>query len=64
MRPNVLEMSITERLEACRELQAHTPGAAQADCDECAEYRQAVCNFPDWLGYPYEVEEERISPER
>ena len=65
MIPNVLKMSPAERRDACRELQAHmSTDPAIADRDECAEYRQAVCHFPDWLGYPYEVDGERLNPER
>ncbi|HKJ70673.1 MAG TPA: hypothetical protein VKA55_02885 [Gammaproteobacteria bacterium] len=36
---------------ACRLLERERPSGL-ADCDECAEYRLAVCHFPDWLEFP------------
>ena len=55
-----------EQRAACRllkEEQANEPRAG-ADLDECAEYRMAVCHFPEWLGFPYPVAPDRIDPER
>lgn len=43
--------SAEEREQACSLLERERPSTG-ADCDECAEYRLALCQFPAWLVFP------------
>ena len=47
----VRPFSTAEREQACHLLERERP-ATGADCDECAEYRLALCQFPAWLVFP------------
>lgn len=48
---SVRELTPEQRREACSLLERERP-AGEADCDECAEYRLALCQFPAWLVFP------------
>jgi len=48
---SVRELTPEERSEACRLLERERPPVGP-DCDECAEYRLALCQFPAWLIFP------------
>ena len=47
----VRRFTAEERRRACRLLEHERP-PVEGDCDECAEYRVALCHFPAWLTYP------------
>ena len=47
----VREFTPEERRRACRLLEREQPPVGP-DCDECAEYRLALCQFPAWLVFP------------
>jgi hypothetical protein len=47
----VRDFTTEDRRRACRLLERERP-SGEADCDECAEYRLALCEFPAWLAFP------------
>ena len=63
---NLPDIPPETRRQACALLRAEQAQElrADADLDECAEYRLAVCHFPEWLGFPFPVDPDRLDPER
>lgn len=66
MKDHLQEFTPEEQRRACRLLREEQAqeGRAEADLDENAEYRMAICHFPEWLDFPYPVDPDRLGPER